>query len=88
MKAKLENTGKCNANVSKFVTRKKAYTFVELLFDFKPLFSISAKTHILEINDNSQRKVDFPRLSQTFIFMKRKAQRAKLSTDQELNPYI
>lgn len=43
MRAKLENTGKCNENVSKIVTKNKAYTFIEL-FDFKPLFRISAKT--------------------------------------------
>lgn len=59
--------------------KKKGYTFAELLYVFKPLFSISAKTRILEVNYNSQRKVDFPWLSQTF--MKGNVQRPKFSTE-------
>lgn len=88
LRSKLETTGKFNANVSKFVIKKTGYNLTELLYDFKALFSISAKTCILEVKYNSQRKVDFPGLSQTFIFMKGNVLRPKLSTECELNPYI
>jgi len=68
--------------------KKKGYTFAELLYDFRPLFSISAKTCILEVNCNSQRQIDFPRLSQTLVFMKGNVQRPKFSTEWKLNLYI
>lgn len=52
------------------------------------LYLASLPRRILEVKYNSQRKVDFSGLSQTFIFMKGNVLRPKLSTECELNPYI